>query len=186
MRPQPGRFAPLLIVIAGFVAVPLVSRFLGPGDLRTEMPELRPTPLRLPPITLTDGTGRTTALADFHGHVVLLNFWATWCAPCRDEMPSLNALAAQPSVKELAIVPVSVDTNAASAVRDYYGALKLDRLPVYLDEQMKAMHGLGVVGIPTTIILDADGREIGRLVGPARWDAPAIVKGLSALTQGAH
>jgi thiol-disulfide isomerase/thioredoxin len=178
------RFAPLLIIIAGFAVVPLVTRMLGSGDLRTEMPDLRAAPQALPAVTVIDGAGRTATPADFRGRVVLLNFWATWCVPCRSEMPSLNALAARLPAKEFAVVPVSVDSNGAPAVRSYYAGLKLDRLPVYLDAQMDAMRTLGVVGIPTTLILDGDGREIGRLVGPAQWDAPAIVKGLLALASG--
>jgi thiol-disulfide isomerase/thioredoxin len=175
------RFAPLLIIAAGFVLVPLLVHRLFPPNLPATMPALNPQPHPLPEITFTDGAGRKFTVASFRGSVVLLNFWATWCVPCKEEMPSLNALAARLPAKTLTIVPVSIDVSGASAVRAYYRQLGLDKLPVFLDPSSEAMHRLAVVGIPTTILIDRDGQEIARQIGPAQWDAPAIVDGLARL-----
>jgi thiol-disulfide isomerase/thioredoxin len=179
------QLAPIVVIAAGFMLVSVGVRIFGSGELHTEMPELRGAPRMPSPFEVTDTAGRKLTIADFHGRYVLLNFWATWCTPCRTEMPSLNILAARLPTQEMTIVPVSVDVEGATAVTRYYAALKLDRLPVYLDARMAAMQALGIIGIPTTLIIDRDGREIGRLIGPAQWDAPAIVKGLIGLAEKA-
>jgi thiol-disulfide isomerase/thioredoxin len=175
--PMLRRAAPLLIVAAGFVLVPLLVHRFSPDELRTTMIDLREAPRPLPPIEIQTDAGEKITLERFRGKFVLLNFWATWCPPCKAEMPSLNALASRIAAKDLVIVPVSVDAAAIAQVHLYYVALKLDRLPLYADPSM--------VGIPTTLLIDRDGREIGRLVGPAQWDSPAIVEGLSRLVGGA-
>jgi thiol-disulfide isomerase/thioredoxin len=176
---QLRRLAPLLIVAAGFILVPMLVHRFFPDELRTTMFELRAAPASLAPVEFQDETGRKIALDRFHGRFVLLNFWATWCPPCRAEMPSLNSLAAHFPATELSIVPVSVDVAGVVAARGYYSELRLDRLPLYVDPSMGAMHAVAVVGIPTTLLLDREGREIGRLVGAAQWDSPAIIEGLA-------
>ena len=175
------RAAPLLIVAAGFMLVPLLVHRFSPDELRTTMLDLREAPRPLPPVKVQTDAGEKITLDRFHGKFVLLNFWATWCPPCKAEMPTLNALAAHFPVKDLVVVPVSVDAAGVFAAHRYYAEFKLDRLPIYADPTMDAMQALAVVGIPTTLLIDRDGREIGRLIGPARWDASAIVEGLSRL-----
>jgi thiol-disulfide isomerase/thioredoxin len=175
------RLAPLLIVAAGFVIVPLLVQRFSSGELRTEMLELEETPRPLPPIEIQDHAGEKLALDRFRGKFVLLNFWATWCAPCKAEMPSLNLLASHIPASDLVILPVSVDAAPIAQVHQYYAALKLDRLGLYADPSMAAMRMLAVVGIPTTLLIDREGREIARLVGPAQWDSPAIVEGLAKI-----
>lgn len=173
------RFAPLLIVAAGFVLVPLVVHRFFPEELRTTMIELRAAPATVAPIAFEDDAGRKITLERFRGRFVLLNLWATWCPPCKAEMPSLNALAARFPATELSIVPISVDEAGIGAARRYYAEYRLDRLALYVDPSMDAMRKLAAVGIPTTLLLDREGREIGRLVGAAQWDSPAIVEGLA-------
>ena len=175
------RAAPLLIVAAGFVLVPLLVHQFSPGELRTTMLDLREAPHSLPPVEIQTDAGENITLERFRGKLVLLNFWATWCPPCKAEMPSLNALAGHFAAKDLAIIPVSVDAATITQLRNYYSEFKRDRLPLYADPAMEAMHALGVIGIPTTLLIDREGHEISRLVGAAQWDAPAIVEGLSGI-----
>jgi thiol-disulfide isomerase/thioredoxin len=180
MRTRLGQFAPLVIVAAGFILVPMLMHRLFPDTLPTELPALNAQPHPLPEFKFTDASGAKVTLARFHGSMVLLNFWATWCVPCQVEMPSLNALAAR--MKDaIVIIPVSVDVSGATAVDGYYRRYGLDQLPVFLDRTSNAMHRLAVIGIPTTLLIDRDGREIARQVGPAQWDSPAIVEGLAKL-----
>jgi len=176
---QLRRLAPLLIVAAGFILGPILVHRLFPYELRTTMLDLRATPAPLAPVEFQDDAGRKITLDRFHGRFVLLNFWATWCPPCKAEMPSLNSLASHFPTTDLSIVPVSIDAAGVVAARSYYAELRLDRLQVYVDPSMDAMHAIAAVGIPTTLLLDRDGREIGRLVGAAQWDSPAIMEGLA-------
>jgi thiol-disulfide isomerase/thioredoxin len=178
-KTQLRRLSPLLIVAAGFILVPLLVHRFFPAELRTTMLDLRATPAPLAPVEFQDDAGRKITLDRFHGRFVLLNFWATWCPPCKAEMPSLNSLASHFPATDLSVVPVSVDEAGVAAVRRYYAEFHLDRLPLYVDPSMDAMHGVAAIGIPTTLLLDRDGREIGRLVGAAQWDSPAIVEGLA-------
>lgn len=183
MRPAWRRLVPFLILAAGFIVVPMLVHRLFPPSLPATLPALDRQPQSLPDIEFSDDAGQKVTLARFRGKLVLLNFWATWCVPCKDEMPSLNALAARlpPGVM---IVPVSIDASGAVTVRGYYRQLGLDRLPVFLDRDSDAMHRLTIVGIPTTLIIDRDGQEIARQLGPLQWDAPAVVDGLAKLAGG--
>jgi thiol-disulfide isomerase/thioredoxin len=179
MRANLLRLVPIIIVAAGFFVAPSLVRQFLPIQLPSTMPALHANPRPLPAFEFRDGDGRKFTLADFRGRFVLLNFWATWCAPCKEEMPSLNALASHFPTKDLAVIPISVDLSGAISVRPYYKRFALDNLPVYADPTSDAMHALGVIGIPTTLLINSDGLEIGRLVGAAQWDAPAIIEGLS-------
>jgi thiol-disulfide isomerase/thioredoxin len=183
MRTKLLRLVPIVIVAAGFFLAPLLVRQFFPMQLPSTMPALHASPRPLPAFEFRDGDGRKLTLADFRGRFVLLNFWATWCAPCKEEMPSLNALAARVSTKVLAIIPISVDVAGTVSVRRYYKEFALDRLSVYADPTSDAMHALGIIGIPTTLLINSDGLEIGRLVGAAQWGAPAIVEGLSKVIE---
>lgn len=122
-----------------------------------------------------DGEGRSRTLADFEGKVVLLNLWATWCPPCRKEMPALDHLQAALGGPGFEVVALSIDRAGVEPVRRFYGETEVKHLGIYLDTSGKALRGLGAVGLPTTLLLDREGREVGRLVGPAVWDTPEMV-----------
>jgi len=129
----------------------------------------------LPALRFLDGSERTVGLSDFRGRFVLLNVWATWCGPCREEMPSLDRLQAMLGGPDFVVVPLSIDLDGLAAVRDFYAELGLEELGIYLDEHHMAVPSLGVIGIPTTLLVDPQGREIGRKAGPAEWDSPEVV-----------
>lgn len=132
-------------------------------------------PRPLPAVDFIDGDGRATTLAVFHGKVVLLNIWATWCVPCREEMPTLDRLQAELGGADFEVVALSIDRMGLDVVRDFYDEIGIKHLAMYLDSSGKASRELGAVGLPTTLLVDHEGRELGRLVGPAEWDSPEVV-----------
>ncbi|MCB1908244.1 MAG: TlpA family protein disulfide reductase [Rhodocyclaceae bacterium] len=128
----------------------------------------------LPEIRFQDARGNSRSLADFRGRVVLLNLWATWCVPCRKEMPSLDRLQAQLGGPAFEVVALSID-KSPQAVREFYREYGIRKLALYIDPSAEVTSTLGAVGIPTTLLVDGDGRERWRRVGPAEWDAPEEV-----------
>jgi thiol-disulfide isomerase/thioredoxin len=132
-------------------------------------------PRPLPEIRFENGQGAAMSLADFRGSVVLLNVWATWCVPCRREMPTLDRLQATLGGPDFQVMALSIDRKGLPAVQEFYDELALGTLPIYVDESGEAQRALNVLGLPTTLLLDREGNEIGRLLGPAEWDSPAMV-----------
>lgn len=123
----------------------------------------------------TDADGGAASLADFRGKVVLVNVWATWCAPCVREMPTLDRLEAALGGEDFAVVAISVDRQGLSAVARFYDTHGIADLPPFVDPSYAVPRALGVVGLPTTLLLDRAGHEIGRLVGGAEWDSPEAI-----------
>ena len=133
------------------------------------------SPRPLPDIHFENAQGEAMSLADLRGKIVLLNIWATWCAPCRREMPTLERLQAELGGPDFEVVALSIDRNGLSVVKEFYEELGLQNLAMYVDESGAAQRALNVLGLPTTLLLDRDGNEIGRLLGPAQWDSPEMV-----------
>src|SRR5262249_34528033 len=115
-------------------------------------------------------------LADFKGKVVLLNIWATWCGPCRKEMPALDRLQAALAGPDFEVVALSIDRGGMDAVRKFFADIGIRNLAMYLDSSGQALRTLSALGLPTTLLIDREGREIGRLIGPAEWDSPEMVE----------
>ena len=131
----------------------------------------RKTPEAIPEFTFEDGGGATKTLADWKGKVVLLNLWATWCAPCRKEMPALDRLQKELGGDTFEVVAMSVDRQGAPASKKFLEETKVANLKLYVESTSKSIGTLRAAGLPTTILIDKDGREIGRLAGPAEWDS---------------
>ncbi len=126
------------------------------------------------------------SLADFHGRVVLLNFWATWCPPCVYEMPSLDALQGLLGGEGLAVLTVSVDRQGLSIVKPFLRDLAVQHLKAYLDPRGTLAAAFGVTAMPTSYVIDAQGRIVGALRGAAAWDSPEALALLRYyLAQGA-
>lgn len=122
-------------------------------------------------ISFQNAAGETIHLSDFKGRVVLLNLWATWCAPCREEMPALNRLQQTLGSDKFEVVALSLDRKGAAAAKAFLDEVKADALKLYTDSTARQGGALRLLGMPTTILIDAGGREIGRLPGPAEWDS---------------
>ena len=125
------------------------------------------TPRELPELRFIDGQGREMTLEEFKGKTILLNIWATWCVPCREEMPALDRLQAKLGGPGFEVVPLSIDREGLPVVKAFYEELGLKALGIYVDQSGKANRQLGAVGIPTTLLVDREGRELGRTLGPA-------------------
>ncbi len=140
--------------------------------------DLLDPPRPLPELRFVDGEGRPLTLADFRGKVILLNLWATWCIPCIAEMPTLDRLQDKLGGPDFQVIVLSIDIGGLAVVEKFYRALRLDSLGIYVDKSARARVALGVAGIPTTLLIDRQGREIGRLAGPAEWDSPEAIKAI--------
>jgi thiol-disulfide isomerase/thioredoxin len=164
------------LVVALATALPAVAVSIQPA--RAQAPAgfaVHESPRPLPDIEFENDQGEALSLADFRGKLVLLNIWATWCAPCRREMPTLERLQAELGGPDFEVVALSLDRKGLSVVQVFYAELGLETLPIYVDASGEAQRALSVLGLPTTLLLDRDGNEIGRLLGPAEWDSPEMV-----------
>jgi len=130
----------------------------------------------LPALRFVDGMGSSTSLAAYRGRVVLLNVWATWCAPCVKEMPALDRLQAMLGGPDFEVVALSIDEAGDRAVRAFFRQIGIKRLRPYVDAFQEASLTLATSGIPLTLLIDRDGREVGRRLGPAEWDRPHLVE----------
>ena len=131
-------------------------------------------PKTLAELHFTDGTGKVHTLADFKGKVVLLNMWATWCAPCRKEMPTVYGLQAALGGSDFDVITLSIDHQGIGAVNKFYGEISVQHLGRYVDSANEGDQNLGVVGLSTTLLINPQGHELGRLIGPAEWDSPKM------------
>ncbi|MEM6305069.1 MAG: TlpA disulfide reductase family protein [Pseudomonadota bacterium] len=131
---------------------------------------------------LEDDGGPAT-LADWRGKYVLVNFWATWCAPCRKEMPQINALQKEFGGDDFEVLTIASGRNSPEGIKRFFAEAGIDSLPRHQDPKQALAAQMGIFGLPITVILDPEGREIARLRGDAHWDsesAKSIVKALIA------
>ena len=120
----------------------------------------------------SDAEGNAVSLADFAGKVVLQNFWATWCPPCRAEMPSIDRLAGRMAGDDFAVLAVATDRGGIERPAQFFAEIGVKHLALMHDPGGRMMIRAGVLGLPVTLILDREGREIARLIGDAEWDSP--------------
>ncbi|MEL6233147.1 MAG: TlpA disulfide reductase family protein [Pseudomonadota bacterium] len=191
--PRPSHFlSALFYALLGISASPALAlteaqidalRELRAGDMR----KLIVHDVAKPPLDVAfdaeDG-GKMT-LAAYQGKVVLLNFWATWCAPCREEMPALNALQESLGGPDFAVVTVATGRNSPAGMVRFFEEYEIDALPLHKDPRGSLGRAATVIGLPVTVILDRDGREVARLIGGAEWDTPeaeAVLRDVIAAT----
>jgi thiol-disulfide isomerase/thioredoxin len=135
----------------------------------------------------TDPAGVERTLDDFSGKLTLVNFWATWCAPCRKEMPMLSELQTEFGGDTFEVVTIATGRNPQPAIDRFFDEIGVDNLPKYLDPKSSLARDMGVLGLPITLILDPEGREIARMRGDAEWNsdsAKAIISALLGLEAG--
>ena len=165
-----------LVLAANAVAAGPVDPALLVGDMGKLVIEAREVP---DGVELLDRAGGVHGLEEFRGRWVVLNFWATWCAPCREEMPSLERL--QVAMPDLAVVAVATGPNPAPAIERFVEATGLEALTLWRDPQAVLARGMGVLGLPVTVILNPEGQEVARLIGGAEWDSAGAQAVLAAL-----
>ena len=136
-------------------------------------------------IDFIDETGARRSLSEWRGRVVLLNLWATWCAPCRKEMPELAELQKLAGGDEFEVVALSVDRKGATASAKFLIEANATALKLYVDSTASALGPLQAIGLPASILIDRQGNEIGRLLGPAEWAGPDALRLIAtALKEG--
>ena len=136
-------------------------------------------PKDLPEFEFSRDDGSVTSLKEWRGKVVLMNVWATWCAPCRKEMPTLDALKAELAGDQFDLVALSIDRGGLEKPRKFLEEIGIKNLKLFNNSSGKLASSLRAFGLPTTILIDRQGKEIGRLIGPAEWDsddAKALIK----------
>lgn len=146
------------------------------------------SPDTVPDTVFVDGEGRERTLAEWRGKVVLVNLWATWCAPCRHEMPALDRLQTALGGPDFEVVAISIDRGGLDGPRAFLEEIGVETLALYNEPSARIGVAFGAFGMPTTILVGPDGAILGRLVGPAEWDAPeakALVQAAIDLTGGA-
>ena len=137
----------------------------------------------LPDIVVKDGNGEDTALSEFKGSPVLVNLWASWCAPCVKELPTLNRLASKPGAPQ--IVALSQDNGPIGSVAAFLGGHGIDKLDTYQDSDMAFSAKSGAAVLPTTLLYDQDGREVWRFVGDRDWMSAEATADLAAVSPAA-
>src|SRR5215467_4209411 len=142
------------------------------------------TPLKLPDLAFEDGNGQPKKLSDWRGKTVLVNLWATWCVPCRREMPALDSLQEKLKGPNFEVVAINIDTRDPEKPRKFLDDTKLTRLGYFNDQKAKVfqdLKGIGrALGMPTSVLVDGHGCEIGTIAGPAQWDSEDAVKLIQA------
>jgi thiol-disulfide isomerase/thioredoxin len=173
---------------------PLLTSLAAGATLTTLLParqgmaaatSLQPAePRPLPPLRFTDAQGKPYDLGAFPGQALLVNLWATWCAPCVKEMPALDR--AQQVLKEegWTVLPLSSDRGGQAQVEGFYQRSGVKHLGVWLDPRGEAARALGARGLPTSLVVDRQGREVARLEGEAEWDAATMLDALRRLVKG--
>ncbi|MCU0801919.1 MAG: TlpA family protein disulfide reductase [Rhodobacteraceae bacterium] len=173
-----------------YTALILGANVLGANPARADVSALRAGDMlklnlveatALPDVAIFDGGGAPHSLSQWQGQWVVLNFWATWCAPCRHEMPSLDRL--QAAIPELAVLPVATGRNSAEGITRFYEEAAVTGLPVLLDPKSELARAMGVLGLPVTVIVNPEGAEVARLIGDAAWDsadAQTVLKAMMA------
>jgi thiol-disulfide isomerase/thioredoxin len=161
------------LLLAVMAAVAAGQDEFKPGEFIPLAP-LQPAP----EVAFTDTAGNPAAFSDFKGKLLLVNLWATWCQPCLREMPSLEKLQASQG-DQLIVAAISEDRGGARVVESFVAKLGLDKVKVYLDPKSEVGHAFDVRGLPTTVVIDAEGKLVGRVEGAAEWDMPKMLMALT-------
>ena len=147
------------------------------GDMRKLA--VHSEPKSAPDVSFETPGGEEVALADYAGKPVILNYWATWCAPCREEMPALDALQQEGRAE---VVTVATGRNSIDGIERFFEEEGIESLPILLDPRQTAARQMAVLGLPVTVLIDAEGREVARLTGGADWageEARAVIEALA-------
>jgi thiol-disulfide isomerase/thioredoxin len=142
------------------------------------------TPLRLPDLAFEDADGKPKKLSDWRGRTVLVNLWATWCVPCRKEMPALEGLQTRLGGENFEVVAINIDTRDPQKPKNFLREANLTRLGYFSDQKAKVFQDLKAIGralgMPTSVLVDGQGCEIATIAGPAEWDSDDAIKLITA------
>lgn len=178
------------LVVAGAAGGTLAAALRSRKSLAAELHSLAAAlqqsdpPVAAPDIRFLDAQGKPHRLSEFRGHGMVINLWATWCPPCVEEMPSLAALSRTLAPDDIAVLPLSSDHGGATAVRAFFAQHDITGLPVLLDPHGDAARALHARGLPTSVVIDRQGREVARVEGSADWSASAAIAAVRKLASG--
>jgi thiol-disulfide isomerase/thioredoxin len=175
-----------ILAAGGTLAAGLIARKPSAAELHDLAAALKPTdpPVAAPDIVFVAADGGEHHLAEFLGHGMVINLWATWCVPCVAEMPALAALSKTLAPDDIAVLPLSSDRGGADVVRTFYQEHGITGLPILLDPKNAAARAWHVRGIPTSLIIDKKGQERARLEGAADWSTPRAADTVRRLVSG--
>jgi thiol-disulfide isomerase/thioredoxin len=188
-RSTPALLAALIITaVAAVASGALVYRLASPRPAPQSPPpadnigqmQWLQSPRAVAATPFTDGAGKAVMLVDFRGKVLVVNFWATWCAPCVKEMPTLDALQAQLGGKAFAVIAINQDRDGAK-VAPFVQNNGWTHLALYTEPGGHFVHDEDLVGLPTSLIVDQDGREVARVEGPRDWQSAETIAALKQL-----
>ncbi|AFO86323.1 TlpA family protein disulfide reductase [Phaeobacter inhibens] len=167
---------------AALAADPAVLADMRQGDMKKLVLHSAPKPVSSAEFQLADGAGAAT-LGDYKGKIVLLNFWATWCAPCRKEMPQLSELQEEFGGDEFEVLTLATGRNSPAGIQKFFDDTGITNLPRHQDPRQAVAREMAVLGLPITVLLNREGEEIARLRGDAEWNsdsAKTIIRALIA------
>ncbi|KIC28635.1 thioredoxin [Leisingera sp. ANG-M6] len=165
---------------AAFAADPAQLEGLRDGSMKKLVVHAEPRDVSAAAFDLADGAG-TASLGDYQGKIVLLNFWATWCAPCRKEMPQLAELQEEFGGEDFEVLTIATGRNSPAGIQKFFDENGISNLPRHQDPKQALAREMAVIGLPITVLLDRDGKEVARLLGDAEWNsesAKAIVQAM--------
>jgi thiol-disulfide isomerase/thioredoxin len=179
------RLIPLYMALAlganaSLAAEPAEISALRDGSMKKLIVHAEAKPVSQAQFQLEDDSG-TGSLSDYKGKIVLLNFWATWCAPCRKEMPQIAELQEEFGGEDFEVLTLATGRNSPAGIKKFFEENGIDNLPRHQDPRQAVAREMGVIGLPITVVLDRDGNEIGRLIGDAEWNSDSAKSIISAL-----
>jgi thiol-disulfide isomerase/thioredoxin len=188
-RSRPYVIAAAAVAILA-IAIAIILYVIHSSTVHAKPPELAAlepakAAIAVPAVAFSDALGNRHLLSAYRGRFVLLNLWATWCGPCVKELPALARLQAAIPVREFVVVPVNVGRSSAAETAQFLKAHGAANLPVNTDSSVALMQGLHAYGLPATVLIDSQGREVARAEGPAEWDTPAAIAYFKALVHAA-
>ncbi|TNC48343.1 TlpA family protein disulfide reductase [Rubellimicrobium rubrum] len=166
-----------LLAANGALAQDLAA--LQEGDMRKLA--IHEEPQEVPEAVFEGDGGAETTLSDLKGEVVVVNFWATWCAPCREEMPTLAALQAELGDEGVRVATIATGRNDPIEQEQFLAEVGAESLPAWRDPSQQLARAMGVLGLPVTVILNREGQEVARLQGEADWSSESALAILRAL-----
>jgi thiol-disulfide isomerase/thioredoxin len=170
------------IALLGF-AWQKARTFIGSYVIDPPLVKINKAPIPLPVFNFLNGEEKELTLSDFAGKHVLVNIWAKWCPPCKEEMPSLDRLQEKLGENaDLKIVALSVDPVSFEQIHAFYSVIGIKNLALFKGDESEVMNAFSVPGLPTSVLLDHVGQEIGRMIGPTIWDSPKVMDQLAKLT----
>ena len=164
----------LLIIFIFFLSNSFADEISDMGNI-----VINNEPKKYDSLTFLDGENKQLYLKDYNGSLIILNFWATWCAPCKKEMPSLDSLLNAKDLTNLKIFPINVGQDNIKKAKDFFDDLEIQHLELYFDTSITLAKKFGLRGIPTTILFNKDGLEFARIVGSIDFEDKAFIEWLS-------